>query len=85
MTTEKKTLLTNEEAINRVKAAVEKSGWTGAAATIDHWLKDSYSGRVEKNYRYYYFAGIIDSLAWSGIISSEECEMIIDSLIENEF
>ncbi len=85
MTTEKKTLLTNEEAINRVKAAVEESGWTGAAATIDRWLKRPCSEREEKSERYYYFTGIIDSLAWSGIISFEERDMIIDSLIENEF
>ncbi len=84
MTAEKKTLLTNEEAINRVKAAVEKSGWTGAAATIDYWLKES-CVHEERGYRYFYFAGIIDSLAWSGIISFEERNMITNSLIENEF
>ncbi len=84
MTTEKKTLLTNEEAINRVKAAVEKSGWTGAAATIDYWLKEP-CVHEERGYRYFYFQGIIDSLTWSGIISNEERRQIIESLIENEF
>ncbi len=84
MTTEKKTLLTNEEAINRVKAAVKESGWTGAAATIDYWLKES-CVHEERGYRYFYFQGIIDSLAWSDIISLEERSQIINSLIENEF
>ncbi len=85
MTTEKKTLLTIEEALDRVKAAVEESGWTGAAATIDHWYKEPCRDLKEKNSRYYYFAGIIDSLTWSGIISFEERSQITDSLIENEF
>ncbi len=85
MTAEKKILLTIDEALDRVKTAVEKSGWTGAAATIDFWFKEPCREREEKNSRYYYFQGIIDSLAWSGIISFEERSQIIDSLIENEF
>lgn len=85
MAEKKQELLTIEEAVGRIKAVVEKSGWRGAAKTIDHWLKDPCRSREEKQSRYFYYQGIIDSLSWSGIISDEERELIIESLIENEF
>ncbi len=85
MTTEKKTLLTNEEALDRVKAAASENGWAGAEQTINRWLNDSCLDRKRRNERYYYISGIIDSMVWSGILTFEERDMIIDSLIENEF
>ncbi len=80
MTTEKKTLLTNEEVLERLKEVLKANGWKGAdffmeAVFHDHIVKDTY----------YYVKGFIDAMGYGGILDIEESEFLMDSLKENRF
>ncbi len=72
--------MTMEELKEKLKEVCQTNKWYGSASLLETWFTDR-----DKKTRYYVVYGFIQGMSCAGIITDEECELFINTLLENDF
>ncbi len=71
--------MTMEELKEKLKEVCQTNKWYGSASLLERWFDD------RATERFYTVYGFIQGMSCAGIITDEECELFINTLLENDF